>query len=79
MERHVFLNFQKEDEEYVRLYRGQAFNSNNSLELNDYSVKEPFESSDAEYTRHEIIQLLNQVSVNVCLIGSTNYSSKWVN
>jgi hypothetical protein len=76
--RHVFLSFVEEDLELVRLFRGQAKNEKSDLEFSDYSVQEPFDSTNAEYIRRRIRELLTRVSVTVVLIGETTYTSSWV-
>src|SRR5437899_3024929 len=79
VQRHVFLAFVREDLDLVNLFRGQAKNENSELEFSDYSVKEEFDSSNADYIRQQIRNLIKQVSVTLCLIGQTTASSKWVN
>ena len=79
MARNVFLSFVEEDLNLVNLFRGQAKNENNDLEFSDYSVKEPFDSENADYIRQQIRNLIKKVSVTLCLIGETTYKSRWVN
>jgi hypothetical protein len=78
MARNVFLSFVEEDLALANLFRGQAKSENNELEFSDYSVKEPFDSSNSEYIRRQIRDLIRKVSVTVCLIGKTTHKSKWV-
>lgn len=78
MARHVFLSFVEEDLELVRLFRGQAKNEKSDVEFSDHSVQEPFDSTNAEYIRRRIRELLTRVSVTVVLIGETTYTSSWV-
>jgi DNA-directed RNA polymerase subunit L len=78
MARNVFLSFVEEDLNLVNLFRGQAKNENNDLEFSDYSVKEPFDSNNADYIRQQIRNLIKKVSVTLCLIGETTYKSRWV-
>jgi DNA-directed RNA polymerase subunit L len=78
MARNVFLSFVEEDLNLVNLFRGQAKNENNDLEFYDYSVKEPFDSENADYIKQKIRNLIEKVSVTLCLIGETTYKSKWV-
>ena len=78
MARNVFLSFVEEDLALVNLFRGQAKNENNDLSFSDFSVKEPFDSSHAEYIRRQIKDLIKKVSVTLCLIGETTSKSKWV-
>jgi len=79
MARNVFLSFVEEDIYLVNLFRGQAKNENNDMEFSDYSVKEPFDSENADYIKQQIRNLIKKVSVTLCLIGETTYKSKWVN
>jgi len=79
MERNVFLSFVEEDIYLVNLFRGQAKNENNDMEFSDYSVKEPFDSENADYIKQQIRNLVKKVSVTLCLIGETTYKSRWVN
>ena len=51
MARRIFLSFVQEDLDLVNLFRGQARNENSALEFSDYSVGEPFDSSNADYIR----------------------------
>jgi DNA-directed RNA polymerase subunit L len=79
MARNVFLSFVEEDIYLVNLFRGQAKNENNDMEFSDYSVKEPFDSENADYIKQQIRNLIKKVSVTLCLVGETTYKSKWVN
>lgn len=74
----VFLSFDAEDKDMVSLFRGQAKNENNDLEFSDYSVKEPFNSTNADYIKSQIRNLIDKVSVCVCLIGYKTSKSQWV-
>jgi hypothetical protein len=74
----VFLSFVEEDLALVNLFRGQAKNKNNDLEFSDYSVREPYESNNAEYIRSKIRERINLASVTLCLIGRTTSTSRWV-
>jgi hypothetical protein len=78
MPRNVFLSFVEEDISLANLFRGQAKNENNELEFSDFSVKEPFNSTNADYIRQQINALIKRVSVTLCLFGETTYKSRWV-
>jgi hypothetical protein len=78
MARRVFLSFVVEDLDLVNLFRGQAKNRNSELEFSDYSVKEPYESTNAAYIRGRIRERIRAASVTICLIGSTTHKSRWV-
>lgn len=74
----AFLSFVEEDLNVVNLFRGQAKNENSDLEFSDYSIKEPFDSRNADYIARGITEQLRLASLTVCLYGPTTYSSKWV-
>lgn len=78
MSRNVFLCFVEEDFDLVNLFRGQAKKESSELEFSDYSVKVPFDSSDADYIERQITELIQRVSVTICLIGKTTCLSTWV-
>ena len=78
MAKHVFLSFVVEDLQQVSLFRGQARNENSDLIFDDYSVKEPYHSTNAEYIKRHITERIRATSVTVCLIGSGTYRSQWV-
>ncbi len=76
--KHVFLSFVVEDLDDANLFRGQAKNRNSELEFDDYSVKVPFNSTNAAYIRSKITEKIRAASVTICLIGTTTKSSSWV-
>ena len=78
MAKHVFLSFVREDLEAVNLFRGQAKNKNSDLAFDDYSVRVPYNSSDAAYIRSQIVEKIGAASVTICLIGAGTATSEWV-
>lgn len=74
----AFLSFVEEDLNVVNLFRGQAKNDNLDLEFADYSIKEPFDSRNADYIARGITEQLRLASLTICLYGPTTYTSKWV-
>ena len=74
----AFLSFVEEDLNVVNLFRGQAKSEHSDLEFADYSIKEPFDSRNADYIARGITNQLRLVSVTVCLYGPTTHTSKWV-
>lgn len=78
MKRNIFLTFDSNDMNLVNLFRGQAKNKNSDLDFSDYSVKDPFDSTRAEYIKQQIRALLEKVSVTICLIGYETHKSRWV-
>src|SRR4051794_17527401 len=78
MSRHVFLSFVEEDLTLVTLFRGQARNRNSALSFDDYSVKDPYNSTRADYIRSQIRPKISACSVLVCLVGAQTHRSSWV-
>jgi hypothetical protein len=76
--RNVFLSFCYEDIDEVNLLRGQAKNENSNLEFNDWSLREPFESENAEYIRRGIRERIRQSSVTVVYLSEHTAASRWV-
>ncbi len=77
--RNVFLSFAYEDLDEVNLLRAQRKNPKSDLEFNDWSVKEPFESSRAEYIKQKIGERISQCSIVVVYLSSQTPQSRWVN
>jgi len=77
--RHVFISFDYEDLDEVNLLRGQAKNDKVDLQFDDHSVKEPFDSSNADYIKRQIREKINRCSVTVVYLSEKTVSSKWVN
>ena len=74
----AFLSFVQEDLNVVNLFRGQAKNESTDLEFADYSIKEPFDSRNAEYIGRGITEQIKFSTLTICLFGPTTYRSKWV-
>lgn len=77
--RHVFISFDHEDLDEVNLLRGQARNDKLDLQFDDHSVKEPYESADADYIKRKISEKIDRCSVTVVYLTDKTASSKWVN
>lgn len=78
MTKHAFLSFVEEDLETVKMFRGQAKNKNSALAFDDYSVKVPYNSTNAAYIRSQITEKIRAASVTIVLIGPTTHTSAWV-
>lgn len=76
--RNVFISFATEDMREVNLLRGQTKNENNDLEFNDHSVKEAYDSDQADYIKRKITERINRCSVTVVFISDDTAQSKWV-
>jgi antiphage defense system Thoeris ThsB-like protein len=77
--RHVFLSFNHKDINDVNMLRGQAKNPNNDLKFDDHSVKEPFNSRNAEYIKQKIREKIRRCSVTIVYLSSNSTHSDWVN
>lgn len=75
----AFLSFVEEDLNLVNLFRGQAKNECFDLEFADYSIKQPFDSMNADYIARGITDQIRLSTLTVCLIGPTTSRSQWVN
>lgn len=74
----VFISFASEDLNDVNMLRGQAKNQNSALEFNDWSLKKPFDSEDAEYIKRGIRERIRHCSVTVVYVSEKTAASKWV-
>jgi hypothetical protein len=79
IKRNVFISFDSDDLDEVNLLRGQAKNENSDLDFSDFSLKEPFESENAEYIKRGICEKIDKVSVTVVYLTNESAKSKWVN
>jgi len=77
--RHVFISFAHEDMGEVNLLRGQAKNDKLDLQFDDHSVKEPYDSTNADYIKRNIREKIDRCSVTVVYLTDKTASSKWVN
>lgn len=77
--RHVFISFDHEDLNEVNLLRGQAKNEKVDLQFDDHSVKEPYDSTNADYIKRQIREKIDRCSVTVVYLSEKTASSKWVN
>jgi hypothetical protein len=76
---HVFISFAYEDVDEVNLLRGQAKNDKSDLQFDDYSVKEAFDSTNADYIRQQIREKIDKTSVTVVYLSENSAKSEWVN
>ena len=77
--RHVFISFDHDDLDEVNLLRGQAKNDRLDLQFDDHSVKEPYESANADYIKRNIREKIDRCSVTLVYLTGKTASSKWVN
>ena len=76
--RNVFIGFAYEDADEVNLLRGQTRNKHSDIEFSDYSLKEPFDSKNAEYIRSKIIERIRQCSTTIIYLSNHTAKSRWV-
>lgn len=77
--KNVFISFDYEDANEVNLLRGQAKNDNSEIEFNDWSVKDAFDSQNANYIKRQITERILQSSMTVVYVSDKTSKSKWVN
>lgn len=76
--RNIFISFSHDDLNEVNLLRGQAKNDSSDLEYADHSVKEPFNSENAEYIRRKIREKIENASVTMVYLSAKSMKSDWV-
>lgn len=74
----VFISFVEEDLNDINMLRGQAKNENADIEFNDWSLKEPFDSTEADYIKRGIRERIRQCSVVIVYLSNKTADSKWV-
>lgn len=77
--RHVFISFDHEDLNEVNLLRGQSKNDKTDLQFDDHSVKEPYDSENADYIKRKIREKIDRCSVSAVYLSEKSATSKWVN
>ena len=75
----MFISFAYEDLDEVNLLRGQAKSDKTDLQFDDFSVKEAFDTTNAEYIRRQIRERIDRCSVTAVYLSAKSASSKWVN
>ena len=76
--RNVFISFSSDDLDEVNLLRGQAKNENSNIEFNDWSLKKPFDSEEANYIKRGIRERIRQSSTTIVYVSNKTAASKWV-
>ena len=74
----VFISFSTDDLNEVNLLRGQAKNENSDIKFNDWSLKEPYDSANADYIKRGIRERIRKCSVTIVYITNNSAGSKWV-
>jgi len=77
--RHVFISFSYEDVDEVNLLRGQAKSDKTDLQFDDFSVKEAYNSKNADHIKRQIRERIDRCSVTVVYLSDNAASSSWVN
>lgn len=77
--RHVFISFDHEDLDEVNLLRGQAKNEKVDFQFDDHSVKEPYNSTNADYIKRQIRDKIDRCSVTMVYLTDKSATSTWVN
>lgn len=77
--KNLFISFAFEDANEVNLLRGQAKNDSSDLEFNDWSVKDAFDSKNADYIKRQITERIQRSSTTVVYVSDQTQNSRWVN
>lgn len=75
---HIFISFANEDLDSVNLLRGQAKNEKSQLVFDDYSLRKPFDSSNADYIKKGIRERIRLCSVTLVYLSEHAARSAWV-
>lgn len=75
---HVFISFAYEDENAVKLLRGQARNEKSELSFDDFSLRQAVNSENEEYIKQRIRKRIERASVTVVYLTADSAKSKWV-
>lgn len=76
--RNVFISFSHDDMDEVNLLRGQSKNDKSDLEFADHSVKEAFDSENADYIKRKIREKIEKASVTMVYLSEKSMNSDWV-
>ena len=76
--KNIFISFDSDDLVEIHLFRGQSKNEKNDLEFSDFSVKEPYNSENADYIKQKISEKINKCSTCLVYITKESIKSKWV-
>ena len=74
----IFISFSSDGLDEVKLLRGQAKNENSNIDFNDWSLKKPFDSKEADYIKRGIRERIRQSSVTIVYVSDKTADSKWV-
>ena len=77
--KNLFISFAYEDANEVNLLRGQAKSERSDIEFNDWSVKDAFDSKNADYIKRQITERIRQSSTTVVYVSDQTENSRWVN
>jgi glycerophosphoryl diester phosphodiesterase len=76
--RNVFISFDHADLNNVNLLRGQAKRENSTIDFNDWSVSEPFDSERVTYIQGKIKERIEQSSLTIVYLSDKTSESRWV-
>lgn len=76
--RNVFISFAAEDMNEVNLLRAHAKNEKSDIEFNDHSVREPYNSEQADYIKRKISERISRTSTTVVYLSEHTAQSEWV-
>jgi hypothetical protein len=76
--RRVFISFKVQDRWAIDYLRAAAASPDYDIEFYDESVREPFDSVNADYIRSRLREKISRTSVTVCIVGRLTHASRWV-
>lgn len=76
----IFISFiYDDDNRYFNLLHAWSKNKDFDLEFYSESVREAFDSQNADYIKGQITPKIQRASITLCLASQNTHSSRWVN
>jgi len=76
----IFISFVYDDDKnYFNLLHAWSANEDLDLEFYSESVREEFDSEDADYIKRQIREKIQRASITLCLCSENTRKSRWVN
>lgn len=76
----IFISFvYNDDKNYFNLLHAWSENEGFDLEFYSESVRDAFDSENADYIKRQIREKIKRASVTLCLCSEDTHTSRWVN
>lgn len=76
----IFISFVYDDDnKYFNLLHAWSKNEDFDLEFYSESVRDAFDSEDADYIKRQIREKIKRASITLCLCSENTRKSRWIN